>query len=103
MSTKTRKNRKLPKRALVLFFIVAAFGSIALYGILDARYYQTSPRTPQIDQGKVHPEHVHHGALVYLTRTERLVYEYAPAICVVLFGTGIFLHRVWKLEKNLPE
>ncbi len=98
MSITMLKNKKRLRRALVLFFIITAFGSIALDGVLDVRYYQSSPREPRIDQGRVHPEYVHHGTLVYLTQAEKVAYEWAPAICVLLFGAGVFLHRYWKLE-----
>lgn len=83
------------QRLLVIILISLSFGAIALDVCLDTVYSETRPNSPRPAEGRVYAQHVRHGTLVYLTQTEKLTYQFLPAVCVVLFGAGVFLHHRW--------
>jgi hypothetical protein len=83
------------QRLVVIMLVSLSFGILALDIALDTTYSETRPRSPRPEEGRVYPEYVHHGALVYLTQMEKFEYEFAPAVCAVLFGAGALLHRRW--------
>jgi hypothetical protein len=55
-------------------FILGSLGA-SIY--LDDYFFRTRPRKPDLRSGRIYPQTIHHGALVYLTRTEALVFEYS--------------------------
>ena len=89
------KRQSIIQRLVVIILISLSFGVLALDVSLDSVYFETRPRSPLPEEGRVYPEYVHHGALVYLTKLEKLQYEYSSVVVVVLFGAGALLHRRW--------
>ena len=89
------KAQTITQRLVVILLVSLSFVAIALGVCQDTIYSETRPTSPRPAEGRVYAQHVHHGTLVYLTQMEKLAYEFAPAVCVVLFGAGVFLHRRW--------
>jgi hypothetical protein len=84
--------------AVTLFF---SFIALAPY------YYSTRPHQADPQSGRIYPERVKGVsgvADVYLTRTEKLPYDYAGwilAACGVLFLSAVLLNQRWKVVRNL--
>ena len=70
---------------------------------LGPYYYSTRPREPHPEAGRIYPQRVkgmHGVADVYLTRLEKLPFDYDSWILTVygaLFCTACFLNRRWKV------
>jgi hypothetical protein len=74
---------------------------------LDPYYYSTRPRQSDPQSGRIYRQRVkgvRGVADVYLTRIEKLSYDYAAWILgayVVLFFTAVLLNQRWKAIRNL--
>jgi hypothetical protein len=78
-----------------------AFSCFAASWYLDDLYFQTRPREPQLTEGRVYAKYVHHVALVYLTRSEKLALEFStPA--GLLFGLTAALFGCVVMDR-LPQ
>jgi hypothetical protein len=86
--------------AVMLFFSVLA---------LDPYYYSTRPREPHPESGRIYRKRVKGGAGVadvYLTRTEKLPYDYGTWILntyLLLFVSAVLLNQCWKVIRNPSE
>lgn len=89
------KAQAIIQRLVVILLVSLSFGTIALDVFQDTTYSETRPNSPRPEEGRIYAQHVRHGTLVYLTQMEKLAYQFAPAVCVVLGGAAIFLHRRW--------
>ena len=89
------KRQTIIQRLVIIVLISLSFGVLAVDVALDTVYFKTRPRSPRPEEGRIYAEYVHHGALVYLTRLEKLEYDYAAVVWVVLFGAGALLHLRW--------
>src|SRR5215213_6511637 len=93
--------QKFIQKVVVILLISLSFGSIGLSSFLDQQYFETRPRSPRPEEGRTHALYVHHGTVVYLTQVETLAYQFVPALCLLFFGAGVYLHRRWsKLLSN---
>jgi hypothetical protein len=90
-----RKTQTTIQRLVVILLVSLSFATIALDVFLDTTYSETRPNSSKPEEGRIYAQHVRHGTLVYLTETEKLAYQFAPAVAVVLFGAGVILHRRW--------
>jgi hypothetical protein len=91
-NTKSNRNATLTRKALVVLILSLAFSSFAVSWYLDDLYYQTRPREPLPTEGRVYAKYVHHGALVYLTRAEKLTLEFSTPIGLFL---GMAAAVIW--------
>ena len=93
------------QKVVVILLISLSFGSVGLSSYLDQLYFVTRPQSPRPEEGRTHALYVHHGTLVYLTQVETLAYQFVPALCLVFFGAGVYLHRRWSKPKfgNRPK
>jgi hypothetical protein len=98
--------RKLQKTAVITLVVLAVtlfFSFIAL----GPYYYSSRPRQPDTQSGRIYRERVKGlsgVADVYLTRTEKLPYDYAGWILGAygaLFLTAVLLNQRWKVVRNL--
>lgn len=100
---------RLLRKTIVIMCIAVCFGSILFLIALDPYYYSTRPREPHPESGRIFRERVKGSndvADVYLTRNERLPYDYAAWIqCTSMLFAGIafFLNDRWKVIRNPHE
>lgn len=83
------------QRLIIALLVVLSFGALASDVILDMKYSETRPNSPRPEEARVYAQHVRHGTLVYLTRTEKLTYQFLPAVCLVFGGGAFFLYHRW--------
>ena len=76
--------------------IVLCFLMVISRILLDDYFYRTRPREPESESGRIHPQMIHGGVLVYLTRTEKFPFEYFPALFVAFAVTAYVLNRRWR-------
>ena len=88
--------RPLLQKSLIIGLLILSFVSLGLSVYLDGYFYLNSPREPIPAEGKVFPRNVHHGAHVYLTKNENLVFDLLPAAFIILFASGALLNARWK-------
>jgi hypothetical protein len=92
--------------------IVIALATLAVtlflpFIAMDPYYYSARPRQPDPQSGRIYRERVKGlsgVADVYLTRTEKLPYDYADWILAgygLLFFTAVLLNQRWKVIRNL--
>jgi hypothetical protein len=98
--------RKLQKTVVITLLVLAVtlfFSFIAL----GPYYYSSRPRQPDTQSGRIYRERVKGlsgVADVYLTRAEKLPYDYAGWILGAygaLFLTAALLNQRWKVVRNL--
>ena len=98
--------KRVVQKTIVIGFIVACFAFFGLVLSLDYYFYQKSPREPEPASGKIYPQHLNIGTRVgpvYLTRTQLLPSQAIFWVCPVLFLTGYFLNKRWKVFRNPQE
>src|SRR5438128_12333893 len=97
------------RKTIVITFIALAVVLFFSFMALDPYYYNTRPREPHPESGRIYRERVKGGggvADVYLTRTEKLPYDYGEWILGAygaLFLTAWFLNQRWKVVSNPGE
>jgi hypothetical protein len=101
------------RKLFVVTLIIVAFVLFLAFIALDPYYYSNRPREPHPESGRIYRERVKGTtgvADVYLTRLEKLPYDYAEWILVGLFctvGTSCLLNQRWKVlgiqAKALPK
>src|SRR6266513_3050698 len=69
--------RRTVRKAIIVILIAFAFSILGLSFFLDDLYYRTRPREPHPESGRIYPQWIHNGIRVYLTRTERLPFDYS--------------------------
>ena len=84
------------QKALIIALIILSFISLGLRVYLDSYFYQNSPKEPIPAEGKVYARNVHHGAHVYLTGHENLVFDLLVPAFIIFFVTGAYLNVRWK-------
>jgi hypothetical protein len=98
--------RKLQKTVVLTLGVLAVtlfFSFIAL----GPYYYSTRPRQPDAQSGRIYRERLKGLSGVgdvYLTRIEKLPYDYADWILGAygaLFLTAVLLNQRWKVVRNL--
>jgi hypothetical protein len=91
------------RKAVVIACIAAAGGCILLLIGLSQYYYSARPREPHPEVGRIYVERVKGRdgvADVYLTRLERLPFDYAPVLqsTSIVFALAAFLlNQRWKV------
>jgi hypothetical protein len=97
------------RKLLLVTLIIVAFVLFLAFIALDPYYYSNRPREPHPESGRIYRERVKGTtgvADVYLTRLEKLPYEYAEWILVGLFctvGTVCLLNQRWKVLRDPGE
>ena len=100
---------RIPRKSIVITFVALAFTLFFSFITLDPYYYSTRPREPHPESGRIYRERVKGAgdvADVYLTRTEKLPYDYASwilTVYMVLFVTACLLDQRWKVIRNPRE
>jgi len=73
---KYKRGRELLLAEIVNRSLLLTFAShIAVSCYLDGFYYENAPREPAPAEGRIHPEVIHHGAHVFLTKRELLQFQ----------------------------
>ena len=97
------------RKTIVITFVALAVVLFCSFMALDPYYYSTRPREPHPESGRIYRERVKGGAGVadvYLTRTEKLPYDYGTWILntyLLLFATAVLLNQRWKVIRNPRE
>ena len=97
------------RKTIVISLVVVAFTLFFAFIALDPYYYSTRPREPHPESGRIYRERVKGAAGVadvYLTRTEKLPYDYGEWILGAygaLFLTAWVLNQRWKVVSNPGE
>jgi hypothetical protein len=98
---------RILRTTIVVVCIAACLSSIMFLIALGPYYYGTRPRKPQPESGRMFQQQVKgsddYFANVYLTRNERLPYDYAIWIqsTSMLFAVIAFLLNArWKVNRN---
>jgi hypothetical protein len=88
------------RKAILIALVVLCFSCIGTLNYLDGQYYRTRPREPDVKAGRTYPKWVHHGTLVYLTHSEKAMFDWLPFICPVFALTAFALNQRWKVFGN---
>jgi hypothetical protein len=97
------------RKTIVVTLVVAAFTLFFAFLALDPYYYSSRPREPHPESGRIYRERVKGTtgvADVYLTRFEKLPYDYADWILGAygaLFVTAWLLNQRWKVIRDPSE
>jgi hypothetical protein len=97
------------RKTIVISLVVVAFTLFFAFIALDPYYYSTRPREPHPESGRIYRKRVKGApgvADVYLTRTEKLPYDYAEWILGAygaLFLIAWLLNQRWKVVSNPGE
>lgn len=95
------------QKTVVITLAVLAITLFFSFIALDPYYYSTRPRQPDTESGRIYRERVKGVsgvADVYLTRTEKIPYDYRGWILGAygaLFLTAVLLNQRWKVVRNL--
>jgi hypothetical protein len=90
-------------KTVVVSLFALCLGCIVTLVVLDELFYKTRPRNPAPEAGLIYGQWVHHGAFVYLTRTEKLPFDYLPLICPVFGFVAFLLNQRWQVSRNPPK
>lgn len=88
------------RKTVVIGLIVLFLGSLGASIYLDDYFFRTRPRKPDLRSGRIYPQAIHHGALVYLTRTEALVFEYSWLAFPIFAVPAYLLNQRWKAFRD---
>jgi hypothetical protein len=100
---------RLLRKTIVVTMVVVAFALFFAFISLDPYYYSSRPREPHPESGRIYPERVKGTtgvADVYLTRLEKLPYDYSEWILGAygaLFVTAVLLNQRWKVTRDPSE
>jgi hypothetical protein len=89
------KRRRMGQKAIVIMLLSLSFSILGLTIFLDEHFYQTGPRQPEPQLGRVYPQWLH-GTLVYLTRVEKLPFDYSWYAVLLLVTTAYMLNQRWR-------
>ena len=101
-----RRTKAIVQKAIVITLTALCFLTFGFVLFLDGYYYKTRPREPDPETGRIYPQDVktiQHVARVYLTRTERMPYDYFWFFFMALALTAYLLNRRWKALRNPRE
>jgi hypothetical protein len=84
------------KKAIVITLGGLLFLNLGLAIYLDEYCYQNSPREPNPAMGQIYPAIIHHGAHVYLTQKQKMMFDYWPLSWFALFIPLWILLTRWK-------
>ena len=87
--------KTLIRKGIIIALILLSFSVLGLNIFLDEYFYRYRPREPELASGRVYPEVIHAGTRVYLTRVERLPFEYSWYSFGIVFFTGYLLNQRW--------
>ncbi len=90
---------KTLRLAVVIILTALCWSTFGFVLFLDGYYYRTRPREPDPKEARIYPQDVktiHHVARVYLTRTEKMPYEYFWLFCAAFAVTAYLLNERWK-------
>ena len=76
--------KAIVRKGIVILLLAVCFSTLGTTIYLDEHFYRTRPRAPQPDVGRVYPQWIHHGTLVYLTRIERAPFDYSWYLFAIL-------------------
>ena len=95
------------RKGIVISLLAVCFATLGSTIYLDEHFYRTRPRAPQPEVGRVYPQWIHHGTLVYLTRIERAPFEYSWYLFAICAAGAYLLNRRWKAirirEDEMPK
>ena len=97
------------RKLFVVTLIIVTFALFLAFIALDPYYCSNRPREAHPESGRIYRERVKGTtgvADVYLTRLEKLPYDYAEWILGAygaLFVTAVLLNQRWKVIKNPGE
>jgi hypothetical protein len=100
---------RIIRKAIVVTLVIVAFTLFFAFIALDPYYYSSRPREPHPESGRTYRERVKGTtgvADVYLTRFEKLPYDYAEWILGsygALFITTWLLNQKWKTIRDPGE
>jgi hypothetical protein len=88
------------RKTVVIALIVVCFGTLASNIYLDEHFYRTRPRQPEMQTGRIHPQLIHGGTQVYLTRAEKLPFDVFWYVALVSAATAFLLNQRWKVLRD---
>jgi len=87
--------KTLIHKGIIIALSLLSFSVLGLNIFLDEYFYRYRPREPELASGRVYPEVIHAGTRVYLTRVERLPFEYSWYFCGIVVATAYLLNQRW--------
>jgi hypothetical protein len=78
-------------------------GTLAFIIYLDEHFYQTRPRRPEPQTGRIYPQWIHGGTQVYLTRVEKLPFDLTWYVSLVSAATAYLSNQRWKVMRDPSE
>lgn len=84
------------RKAIVITLLALCASTLGFTIFLDEHFYWTRPRKPEPQSGRIYPELIHHGTVVYLTRTEKLPFDYFLYFFVGFALAAHVLNQRWR-------
>jgi hypothetical protein len=94
--------KRLVRKTIVISLLGISAATLGTTIYLDEYFYGTRPRAPQPQVGRVYPQRIHGGTLVYLTRIERAPFDYSWYLCGICVAGAYLLNRRWNAIRS-PE
>jgi hypothetical protein len=91
------------RKTVVIALIAVCFATLAFVMYLDEHFYQTRPRQPEPQTGRIHPQWIHHGTRVHLTRVEKLPFDLSWYVGLLSAATAYLLNQRWKVIRDPAE
>ena len=95
--------KQLVRKTIVISLLGICAATLGTTIYLDDYFYRTRPRAPQPEVGRIYPEWIHHGTLVYLTRIERAPFEYSWYLFAICAAGAYLLNRRWKAIRSRED
>jgi hypothetical protein len=84
------------RKGIVVTLTLLCFFILGLTIFLDQHFYRNRPRQPDLASGRIYPEEIHGETRVYLTRLERLPFEYSWYVCGIVGAIAFVLNQRWR-------
>ncbi len=88
---------QIAKKIIVPSLLLVFAANLITIIYLDEYFYRNRPRVPNPAAKQVYALDIHHGARVYVTRSEKLQFDYFPIVEPIVFCAAFLLNRYWKV------
>lgn len=83
------------KLVIIILLSICCF-LVSTIVFLDFHFYQTRPRSPEPKLGRIHSQFVQHGTRVYLTRVEKVPFDYFSYLFLCTLVIAYVLNKRWR-------
>ena len=95
--------KRILQKTTVFVLLAVCLSTLAFMAYVDRHFYETRPRQPDLQSGRIYPELVHGGTRVYITHREKLLrncqFLFFAVFAVTAFS-GAMLNQRWKVLRD---